>query len=161
MAVGKPGSVYVAWCDDRRQPGDWDLVISRSTNSGDTFSGPAYVYKGHTAGEMSIMPSIDVDPYGRIYVAWYHFDPEAGAWEILCSCSADGGKTFCSPVRVSQSRFPGGGYMGDLLSLVCDWNYVYVAWSDNRTGDFGIYFSRANLAPRSASDEFPRAANLP
>jgi hypothetical protein len=155
LAVGAPGRVYVAWCDDRRKAGDWDLLYTYSTNFGDTFKEPAHIHKGTEPGELSILPWMDVDPYGRVHVAWYHYRPQARAWEILYSSSEDGGDTFSEPVVISDCSFPGGAYLGDFLGLACDWNYVYVAWGDNRTGVSDVYVTRAKIGPKAAGRLVP------
>ncbi|MCK5291409.1 MAG: hypothetical protein KAR39_05295 [Thermoplasmata archaeon] len=50
-----------------------------------------------------IGPSIEVDAWGRIYIAWAEFNNSATTREILVARSDNGGSSFQSPVKVSDN----------------------------------------------------------
>ena len=108
---GKKQNLYMAWADgrDNQQPdgaaffGTYnfgDIVLSRSTDGGLTWSPPRAVsptprnFKG--LGRDQFIPSIAVDHNGTIAVCYYdrRNDPKNNAFDRYCSISQDEGHTF-------------------------------------------------------------------
>lgn len=96
-----PGNVYVVW---QRFDAEWntDIIFSRSTDYGHTFSAPAII--ASTSGYLS--PGISycaVGPDGELYVSWALWDPSSDyptPNQIQCIRSDDGGETFSEPFDV-------------------------------------------------------------
>jgi len=72
-------------------------------------------------------------------------------WSIYYQVSRDSGKTWSSPIRVSDTTFldkapsSTNGFMGDYHMIVTDSYFVYVIWSDGRDGNQNLYFSKAPI----------------
>lgn len=98
------------------------------------------------------VPSIAVNREGMVGVSWVDCqdDPDGNRNDVYFTVSADGGRTFQPPVRVTTvssdprtatnndvaNKFPGGGhYLGMTAKL--DGSFQLV-WSDSRTGIFQL-----------------------
>jgi hypothetical protein len=107
--VGPGGAVHAIWT--RITGGDFtsfQLVAARSTDGGDTWSEPVLIADMLTAGlpnarTGSILPTAAVDPRrGDLYVAWQDSRFSPGTDQIVLSRSADGGRTWSAPRRISD-----------------------------------------------------------
>jgi hypothetical protein len=106
LAFAPDGTLYVTYVNlvgNGNRPDN--LWISSSTDGGRTLSPPTRV-----AGALTFMPRVTVDPEGRVYATWLQAD-EVGLLryagrppEIVTARSDDGGRTFSSPVRVSDPQ---------------------------------------------------------
>lgn len=140
------GHVYVAWHDGRNllQPdlasssgfyGFGDVLVSRSTNGGTTWSVPVRVNNNVeplASGEGSdqFMPGVAVDKNGDLGICWYdrRRDPQNYFVDRWCATSTNGGETWAG-VRKTERPFPpihatddvvDPFYMGDYDTLVSD-----------------------------------------
>lgn len=104
MATSADGVVYVAW---RKifEGNIRETVVSRSTDSGETFSSSVIV--GHDRWAYPACPhrpaSLGVDKQGRLYVVWY----TEGADEtpaIYLAYSDDQGQTFSTKQQLNRSK---------------------------------------------------------
>jgi len=101
-AVGPNGTLYAVWSEDN------DILLTTSRDGGKTFSHARPII--HTAPIMFAVqtlerangfPQIAIDPRSRrLFVTWS--DYRNGDLDVFCSTSADGGKTWSSPVRVNN-----------------------------------------------------------
>lgn len=92
----------------------FSAAIIRSTDGGNTFSGPTLVGTIHDAPVRTldgkrvrtgdILPAWAAGPNGNLYAVWQDggFSP-AGHAKIAFSQSTDGGSTWSTPIRVDQS----------------------------------------------------------
>jgi len=101
-AVGVYGDddVYVAWVQNEDPLGadvGSEIVFSRSTDGGVTFSAPANISNN---SEKSWPPRMAVDHAGAIYLVWPEGDFTADM-KLLFSTSLDGGITFSEPRLVA------------------------------------------------------------
>lgn len=121
IAVGRDGSVHLAWQDSRA--GNWDVYYARSTDGGDTFGANLRVNE-ETRGQQ-VDPAIGVDSRRRVHVAWA--DDRSAAWVIYHTRSE--GEDFV------RGRVVGSGLMSDLsnelpsLTVGPD-DSVHVAWAN-------------------------------
>ena len=95
------------------QRGSASVAIIRSTDGGNTWSGPTIVAQ-QQVGSVSIngtglrtsdeLPEFTAGPEGNLYAVWQdaRFSP-SGASKIAFSMSTDGGATWSAPIRVDQS----------------------------------------------------------
>ncbi len=106
LAFAPDGTLYVTYVNlvgNGNRPDN--LWISSSADGGRTLSPPTRV-----AGALTFMPRVTVDPRGPVYATWLQAD-EVGLLryagrppEIVTARSDDGGRTFSSPVRVSDPQ---------------------------------------------------------
>lgn len=136
VSHGKSQNLYVAWADgrDNQQPdlaapfGTYnygDIVLSRSTDGGRTWSPPGAVsptpggFKG--AGRDQFSPSIAVNAAGTLALCYYdrRNDPQNSGFDRYCSISENQGKMFHDVRQSSKTwtfaeswdRF--GSWLGD------------------------------------------------
>jgi hypothetical protein len=146
-------NLYVVWADgrDNQKPdgtaffGTYnfgDILISRSTDGGVTWSPPRAVsatppsFKG--AGRDQFIPSIAVDHDGTIAVCYYdrRNDPRNNALDRYCSLSQDSGQSF-HDVRESPKSWT----FGQTWDLTSFWlgDYDTVAAPKGGDGFFGAF----------------------
>ncbi|HEX6386120.1 MAG TPA: sialidase family protein [Anaerolineae bacterium] len=92
------GNVYVAWTLFPGAGQD-QILFSRSTDHGASFSKPIKISKGVASAQGS---DIAVAPDGTVYVVWRQFAQAAKGVEnsIIFVKSTDGGRTFSNPQRI-------------------------------------------------------------
>ncbi|MEO0208256.1 MAG: hypothetical protein ABIL50_06870 [candidate division WOR-3 bacterium] len=119
----------------------------KSTNGGATWSSPVRI-TSNPPSVAEYMPALAADPYGGLHAFWYDNSAGTGLWGLYYSYSTDGGNSWSSPIRVSDTYFPfvdrsgcggvsGVDYTNDCwpghyIDAWADGNNVYVVWSDNR-----------------------------
>lgn len=88
-----------------------------------------------------VTPSIDVDAWGRIYIAWSEFNNSANAREILLARSDNAGNSFQSPVlvndNISWAEQPAISVSGD--------GSIHVVWTDWRNDADGKRLSGGGI----------------
>lgn len=151
LAVGPDGALYVAWrkvfAGDVR-----DVVISRSTDGGRSFSAPHQVHQDGWVfhGCPHAGPSLAIDGRGRVYAAWY--TGKEGRQGLYYAVSEDGGQRFGEPVAlvtdefvpVSQARLAAGS------------DAVWAAWDDSREPEKRVRISRLDgMSVREAGEAGP------
>jgi hypothetical protein len=127
-------NVYVTWWDNKT--GNWQ-VFSRSSNDNGTAFGNAVMIKGVGGGSpvkslrappsnTTTVDTIVASAIGnKEYVVWW--DNTTGNWEVFLAKSTDGGKTFASPVNISNT--PDARSVGARMVTQGD-NNVYITWMD-------------------------------
>jgi hypothetical protein len=160
---GTHGHVYIAWHDARnrvvRDPisgryGFADVLLSRSTDGGTTWSAPVQV-NDHTEplqsglGTDQYQPGIAVDQTGTVGVCFYDRREDAHNFRIdrVCAVSTTAGTTWTNMKMTTQNfaAVPGQDfllnplYMGDYDSLATDFTqstHGFIgAWGDNARGN--------------------------
>lgn len=153
------GNVYIAWNDNRN--GDPDILFSRSTDGGLTWSDPIRVNNDATSTDQ-FMPWMTVDPSGVIYIIWYdrRLDPvDNRLIDVFVARSTDGGVTFGNgrvttvafdvpPLNPNFDPVFSDCYMGDYNGITADSTTIYGAWGDNRDEvgirpDPNVFFRKA------------------
>ena len=151
------GTAYAVWMDTRfNDPDHNDILLSRSTDGGRTWSEPVVVDQT-PQGVDAFTANVDVDATGRVAVSYYDFrEDEAGdgvlSTDLWIAHSHDGGQTFAAAdeVRVTPQSFDmrtapdaRGYFVGDYTGLDHFGNVfssLYVAANDgnlaNRTDAF-------------------------
>ncbi|MCU0861977.1 MAG: hypothetical protein MUE65_06640, partial [Methanomassiliicoccales archaeon] len=99
------------------------------------------VVNSQTSGDQ-INPRAFVDGDGRIYVVWE--EVASGVSRIFFSMSEDGGATFHTRTRVDDIAQGTKCLAKTPVVVVNSTGNIFVAWSDNRTGTYQIYFSSSN-----------------
>jgi hypothetical protein len=152
---GKKQNLYIAWADgrDNKQPdgtaffGTYnfgDIVLSRSTDGGITWSPPRAVsptpkdFKG--LGRDQFIPSIAVDRDGTIAVCYYdrRNDPKNNAFDRYCSISQDQGQSF-HDVRQSPKSWMFAENWDRIGFWLGDYDTVVAPSFDGGDGFFGAF----------------------
>jgi hypothetical protein len=138
------GTVYIAWPD--HATGDWDVMVSRSDNDGDTWSAPVRIADATVQNQW--MVSLAVDPRDVLHAAWY--DSRTGDTDVRYATSSDHGATWSASLRITTTPTSGGfNRLGDYLGLaVAPDGTAHLAWTDGRGPDTDIYYASVPPALR-------------
>ncbi len=110
-------NVYLIWEDNSVK--DYDVFLSSSHDSGNTFSAPINI--SNNPGD-SGAPQMIVNG-NNVYATW--MDYSTGNFEIMFAESTDGGQTFTTPVNVSADPQDSG-----YPQLAVAGNNVYITWTN-------------------------------
>jgi len=158
---GRTGALYVAWEDDRFTRGTDQVVLSRSTDGGQTWSAPQRVSDG-PGDAASFTPAVAVTPEGWVGVSYYSLrnNPSRVLVDEYLAVSRSGGQTFAKSQRLTASswdlRFAAtsdGFFLGDYQGLATSAKTFYPLW----IGTFGA--SRLD-PPARQPDAFTRAVKV-
>lgn len=119
IAVDPGDAINVVWEDTA--PGASQIMFSRSTDAGLSFSDPLQVSTGTGPATEA---TIATDDQGRISVAWV--DESSGNANAYYSRSTDHGATFSAPINVSG--FPSGDIHKPTIATFH--NTVYIAFQN-------------------------------
>lgn len=151
LAAGPGGTVVAAWWDSTAA----NLLSDRSPDGGTTWGADVRVNavgasaKGSSVNPWAIpLPTIATTSLGTILVA---FAEGPGAdLDILIAQSSDGGATWSRPVRVNDDR-SGREQWQPALAVGPD-DTVHLAWLDNRTGNYNVFYATSRDGRRWSSN---------
>ncbi|MCU0223412.1 MAG: glycoside hydrolase [Acidobacteria bacterium] len=131
------GFVYVAWADSRN--GDADILLSRSTDGGTTWSPPLRVNDDPVGnGRDQFFPWMAVDGEGKVHLMWHDRREDAAddLFHVFVATSRDGGVTFDRNVKVTDvaSRSSLTNFLGDYSAIAAGGGKIVPLWSDLRAG---------------------------
>jgi hypothetical protein len=121
--------MHVVWQDNR--DGNYEIYNKRSTDGGISWEADTRLTNNSA---FSLSPSVVVSD-SMVHVVWY--DELDGNQEIYYKRSTDGGISWEADIRLTVNMF-GSQYP----SVSVSGSIVYVLWSDNRDGNFEIYYKR-------------------
>ena len=162
ISVDGNGHLYVVWTDGRSEgrsggPGrrlpTHNLYINRSDDHGETWLPQDLKLNGGPPESlnpvMRAWPQIRTDDRGNVAIAW--FDNRDGWGSIYFRASTNFGKTWQEEMRLKADA------PGDILALPQmagdDQGHLYVAWADNREGEYHIYLAGSDDFGRTWSKE--------
>ncbi len=108
------------------------VFVSKSTDNGSSFPLTTIVAPGSSkiGGTFNDKPYLGIDETrgqfaGRVYVSWTRFNVGGTTSDIMVAYSSDGGRTFPSTVKVSNSLLNQGS-----VPVVGSDGTLYVVWND-------------------------------
>lgn len=141
------GNLYIGWT--RWRIADSQMVISRSTDDGQTWSAPVEIdrHPGLPRDDNGAAEGFvgTVGPDGRLYAIWSQGD------DIFFTTSHDGGKSFSrarpiihtAPIMFAvQTLERANGF--PQIAIEPRSGRLYITWSDYRNGDLDIWCSTSN-----------------
>ena len=147
------GRVYVVWADARF--GSLDIVLSSSSDRGDTWTAPVRVNDdaaGNNADQF--LPWVNVDSAGAVHVTFLdrRGDVNNLNYAMYLATSTDGGASFGPNVRVSDGLFPPGTWPDAASPFIGDYNgadigggRIHPAWVDARNGTLDVFSQSISL----------------
>ncbi len=128
-----PGSVYVAWQDDRN--GNQDIYATSSVNAF------AVANTSQVTSDLAdqLRPDITVDGQNRVYIVWT--DMRAGQADLYGAASGRGGWTEV-PFVVGA-----GDQTDPAVAAEPDSSTLHLLWVDNVSGDNDIHYARSDGLP--------------
>jgi hypothetical protein len=152
------GALYAVWADGSQSGGAVaDVVLSKSTDGGLTWSEPAKV-SATPAGVDSFTPSVDVSANGTVAVTYYDLrnntpDPNTLPTDYWIRYSANGGTTWSAeqhvagPFDMRTAPDAGGFFTGDYAGLDHAVNtfvpFVVLANSGNTANRTDVFATKA------------------
>ncbi len=145
------GNVYVLASVARSSINDpGDVMFSRSTDGGSTWSSPMRVNDDASQTNTQWFGCMSVAPNGRIDAVW--LDTRGGSTfadssALYYSYSLDHGDTWSVNEQLSDLFNPHVGYpnqnkMGDYFDMVSDNTSAHLAWANTLNGEEDVYYSR-------------------
>lgn len=145
------GNVYVLAAMARISTGDpADVMFSRSTNGGTTWSTPICINDDPSTSNYQWLATMSVAPGGRIDAVWLDTrDAPIGHLyysALYYSYSMDQGVTWSVNEKLSESFDPSVGYpqqqkMGDYFDMQSDDNGAHLAWANTLNNEEDVYYS--------------------
>lgn len=150
------GNLYVVWAD--RRSGDVDILLSRSTDGGMSWSEPIRVNDDAPGnGKDQFMPFVTVDQTtGDLVIGYYdrRDSVENFLVDYRVTWSSDGGETFAPSIKLTDQPFDPSAafrfiraanftcmvpFMGDYASLAAHQGVIVPLWADTRNGRSDIF----------------------
>jgi len=144
------GNVYVAASVQRISSYDpADVMFSRSTDGGLTWSSPVRVNDDQGTLNTQWFAVMSVAPNGRIDMAWLDTrDAPLGTdfSDLYYSYSTDQGNTWAVNEKLSDTFDPHIGYpqqnkMGDYIDMISDSIGAHLAWANTLNQEEDVYYS--------------------
>jgi hypothetical protein len=174
------GWLNLVWHDYRDGASNGiDILTSRSTDEGVTWSAPARL-NDDAPGLVrdQWFPVLAAAPDGRLTALWLdrRDDPANRLYYAYSRTSTDGGLTWEPSVRVSSAASdpnlnipPGADGIGDYIGLAAGQGVMWGSWVDTRNGNQDIYAARELFTPQppetttstTTPKTTPTATNLP
>jgi hypothetical protein len=139
-----PSGLYAVWW--MKGSGMDNIVFSKSTDMGETWSRPVIQVDHIGSGLWSEEPDLAIGGDGTLYVTWMRWDVYGDAFpDVFFGMSTDDGQTWTDPsIRVNDVQFHTQYFSKLVLGID---QTAYLAWQDCRGGEDksidGIYFTRS------------------
>lgn len=145
--------VYAAWEDTRDSDSAYsNIYVNYSSNGGRKWQKEDKRLDLDPEGRyISLAPQIAIFQ-GSVHVVW--FDQIDGAPSIYMASSANAGRNFDEPVRVSgDPESPGAFWSGNPRIAMDGKGRVHIVWEDTRNGTQDIFYSRSNEAGTNFTEQ--------
>jgi len=147
IAAPTDSNVAVTWVDDGA--GTWDILYSRSTDGGATWSPTATLNDSVPGGQCKGW--VTADFRGNLHFIWYHTPswPTSSSswWSVRYAYSEDYGATISPSLRLTDTVFRSQvTFLGEYHIIVTDSTYARAVWTDGRNVDNDLFFAQAELS---------------
>lgn len=156
------GTIYVNWVDQRN--GDPDVFILKSTDRGDTWSGPIRVNDDPVGnGRDQFFTWATVDPItGDLWVVFHDrrlYDSDST--DVFLARSTDGGETFTNQRLSDVAFYPSPLiFFGDYNGIAAYGGRVRPIWVELDQGELSIHTALIDLNTSGADGPAPAATGL-
>ena len=135
------GTIYINWSDQRNGGNDTDIWLTKSTDGGETWSGPIRV-NDDGPGNQQFFTWMTIDQTtGYLYFVFYDRRGHAGdSTHVYLALSTDGGNTFINR-KISESPFlPNSGiFFGDYTNITVHNGIIRPIWGRLNEGQLSIW----------------------
>jgi hypothetical protein len=152
LKAGKAaGTLFATWSargSTTQNLPNFDVLFSKSTNNGATWSQPEAIFPGTTNNADQFYPALHVNDDGVIGIGYYDRSEAPGTTQThyVVTYSDDSGESFrpsqtvsLEPSDFSQIGALNGGFgIGEYTQVVATSNYLIPVWADGRTNDGNI-----------------------
>lgn len=150
------GTIYVNWTDQRNGTDNTDVWLSKSTDSGDTWSIPVRV-NDDTTNTHQFFSWMTIDQVtGYLYFVFYdrrnYTDTNT---DVYLAISKDGGNTFTN-AKISESPFvPSSGvFFGDYTNISAHNNVIRPIWTRLHQGNLTLLTAIVDSSTTNVKDNF-------
>jgi len=146
----RPNNVYLLASVDRPGGDPLDVMFTRSTNGGLSWSAPLRINDDSTGNAAwQWFATMSVAPDGRIDAVWAdtRLSPAHTHSQLYFSMSRDGGLTWTpnealTPQFNHSLGYPNQNKLGDYYHMYSDNGYAYLAYAATFNGEQDVYFLR-------------------
>ncbi|MEW6735589.1 MAG: hypothetical protein AB1489_30135 [Acidobacteriota bacterium] len=182
MAIDQQGIVHIVYGAGVDLGGSafdkGDIFYTKSTDAGNTFTNAIRLNDDTTSTSQSI-PSVAVTDNGIIGVRWWdrRNDPISDSLtDVFMTISRDGGTSFSNNFQVTNHNWffdpvekenvgsaefnftLSGNYHSDYDGIAAFGNDFFVTWSDERSGDPDVYFTKIPANYNTKTPDFSVSA---
>lgn len=162
IAAPTDSNVVITWVDDGA--GTWDILYSRSTDGGTTWTATARLNDSAPGGQCKGW--VTADYTGRLHFIWYHTPSwptsSSSRWSVRYTYSDDYGATIQPSIRLTDTTFTSGvSFLGEYHIIVTDSTYARAIWADGRGGDNDLFFAEAELNAVGVEENPWRVTRIP
>jgi hypothetical protein len=151
------GNIYVLASVNPPGPDPLDVMFTRSTDDGATWSAPVRINNDPLwANAHQWFGTMSVAPNGRIDAIWNDTRKDYEQSELFYAYSLDAGQTWLGNTPISGPFYTGVGYpvqqkIGDYYDMVSDDLGVNIAFSATFKGGEDVYFLRVPAVPEPST----------
>nr|WKN38802.1 sialidase family protein [Tunicatimonas sp. TK19036] len=136
------GTIYVNWTDQRNGRDDTDVWISKSNDSGTTWSEPIRV-NDDEAGHQQFLTWMALDPTtGYLYVVFYDRRNTKGKdTDVYLAYSTDGGENFTN-LKLTDQPFTlndASVFFGDYNNIAAYGGHIYPVWTQQKGKKLSVW----------------------
>ncbi|MFA5771986.1 MAG: Ig-like domain-containing protein [Thermoplasmata archaeon] len=131
IVVDSSNNLHVVW-QNSTDGTNYDIYYVKLNGAGDA----SVTYKSITTGGHSVMPAATKDSDDNINVVWQN--DTTGNFEVYFAKLNSGGDILISGRKISINKT--GGYSVNPKIIINGKDDSYMAWEDNRTGNYEIYY---------------------
>lgn len=148
ISVDGDGVIFVAWADSR--DGRSMVYMAHSDDNGETFSTNMRV-SDHSTGRQT-KPHMDISEEDKIMLVWEDTRLNIGHEQVFGAYSTDGGSSFSSAVRISDTETDYYCYTPRVA--FSDNDNIHVVWTEDRIVDMDVLISSSDDGGDSFSGSY-------